>query len=208
MALGVPVLYVTATDPRRRMQALSRNELRQPRQVESGSLFLQSFMDQSTTARTLGCSTGNVIDNTLHQIARQQTKKMSHGDRRVATGGQLLSLFKDLILSDEVQLNFNYLAFWLNCAELIEQLKISVWPKLPQAYKETHLGPTGDSKVVSALFLEYGKALEFGREPSTTQMPLAAKILQNFIAKHGETLITVARDQSSEYFASGTDREQ
>lgn len=201
LAMGIPV-GATATAPNSRKTNITLSDVRSRRKsVRMGSDFLYAMQERWEADRQLGCSRGEIIDVVLRAMREKKAAggvsgkrpKQVHRENADVTGLQLLHTYKDLVVNDEPELNFDYIRFWMSCTEVLVMIRKVCQSKLAKEFCEAGF----EALIVSGLLLDAATYQFASRPLGSSVIAKAATVLQKHIDAQGDRFTKAAFEQSS-----------
>ena len=181
------------------------------RTVRSGSRFTRALLEEAFADMTLGIHRCSATEHILRGIAESsQTSRGSKNSATAYTGQQLLATYREVVLADELEMNFGYVGFWNLCVKLLEDIK-EVVEKLSSTALLLRVPPreSADFMIVLALLNEAADAKQGTGSAVATTFALAARhCLNRTIASDGDRFTKAAYYLSSKCTAAQTSRER
>ena len=190
----LPASLIGLSDPKAHIEYESKRVKRSYSETE----FLTRLKNLVNNSVRQNIVTGGVVDAVLQQMAEKiQPQDPAQRQYKKTTPVQLLTTLEQSMLSDEVALNFDYIDLWSRCAALIQELRKNL-PDL-RKHKITETSPPSD--LVSMLLWE-ASAISFltatkSLSDKASNISIAAKVLESYIAKKGSELVDHAYRRSS-----------
>ena len=169
--------------------------VRKMRSAKPQNYWLQQAekLDESDTEKNIGYD-ATMYRDILYMIADETYPAKSKHLANSYTDLELLNAFKADYIRDEPEMNFSYFDFYSGAATLLHKMAIIVGDRIHVRYR-ADFGI--DMEITEALLKEAGAAKIAGQSMMTTQLALAAKIMEKHIKEEGGKLTQAAFDQSS-----------
>lgn len=171
----------------------------------TGSQYLEIERAQAASDKALGIERAELEEVTLQKLTEkfeaakrsgQQSKQLYHSP--TYTGIQLLRTCKRSQKEDECRMNFDYLCFWLRCAELFENMADE-----SHSWRPNIAAGTADELFIDTLLLD-ADSCERQRSAQDGEIGKAAAIMTEFIKEHGNHCTSKVAEASKGYDASNT----
>ncbi|KAK5127814.1 hypothetical protein LTR85_004930 [Meristemomyces frigidus] len=195
IALGIPPTVMLASRRNAHISFKEMGKRKDERRIQSGSDLIGAIAALGCARECGGGVTGEVLDEVLMALYSPQSKENNGRRTRQAISGiQLLKSFKDTTVSDEPQLHFDYLGFWMLCADLMGKLYKDVMHLLPKKFRP---GVDQGPSLIIALFYEAVRYQRASRPLEQCALGAAVRILCECIGKYGENTFTKAAFEQS-----------
>lgn len=196
LATGMPISLLAV--PAQKLRGDHR--IRAIKELSSGSQYLNIERNQAASDKALGYQRAELQEVTLQKLTEKtkvvklpgkKSKQAYHSPDY--TGIQLLHTFKKFRLEDETRMNFDYLAFWLGCAGLLETLSNESHGWAPKIAA----GMADDLSVDTLLRdADEHEQQNIARQGEFSK---AASIMSDYIEKNGSQCTSKAADLSKGY---------
>ncbi|KAK5138221.1 hypothetical protein LTR08_004917 [Meristemomyces frigidus] len=121
------------------------------RRITTASTFIEAYIAEVEDRET----SRGVIPSILESLRTAKANAHRTGShKQAATSFQLLQKYRGIVVADEPQLDFGYIAFWMKCVNLLSEVKSKTLRLLPK-----DLQPTIKSEVELVIALLYDAAI-------------------------------------------------